>query len=56
MAIINKVTRLYPEPSSIITEEQIQSHIDEQNNDGYYLICLDNLVGWYRFFWAKDIT
>lgn len=32
----------------------IQSHIDEQNADGWYLIAVDNLVGGYRFFWAKE--
>lgn len=49
--MINKVTTLrLPE---ILTDEQIQDHIDEQNLDGWYLVCVDNLVGWYRFFWAK---
>lgn len=51
--IINKVTTLrLPET---LTDAEIQSHIDEQNTDGWNLICLDNLVGWYRFFWAKEI-
>jgi len=56
MAIINKVTKLYPGVGQIIDEQLIQSHIDEQNADGYYLICVDNMSGWYRFFWAKEVV
>lgn len=51
MATINKVTKVF---SANITEVEIQAHIDTQNNDGWRLIGVDNLVGWYRFFWAKD--
>jgi hypothetical protein len=50
---INKVTKLY---DANICEELIQEHIDIQNNDGWYLISVDSIRGWYRFFWAKDIT
>lgn len=50
--IINKVTTLFS--SDTLTDEQIQSHIDNQNLDGWYLIAVDNLVGWYRFFWSKN--
>ncbi len=51
MAIINKVTTL--RKSAVLSDEDIQAHIDIQNADGWYIICLDNLTGWYRFFWAK---
>ena len=51
MAIANKVTRLFP----AIDESAIQAHFDELNAQGYYLIAVDNLNGWYRFFWAKEI-
>lgn len=53
MAIVNKVTTF--RTSNIMTNEEIQSHINEQNLDGWYLITLDNLVGWYRFFWGKNV-
>lgn len=52
--IINKITKLSPNSGNTLTSEEIQSHIDEQNADGWYLMGVDNLVGWYRFFWAKD--
>lgn len=47
---INKVTSVRPASS----EEAIQEHFDEQNADGWNLIGVDNLIGWYRFFWEKD--
>lgn len=51
--IQNKVTTLrLPE---LPTDEDIQNHFDEQNSDGYYLVSIDNLSGWYRFFWQKVI-
>lgn len=50
--IINKVTTLRS-PGAAITDAQIQEHFDEQNADGWNLVSLDNLVGWYRFFWEK---
>lgn len=53
MAVVNKVTKLFPENGIIVDETLIQSHFDEQNADGWYLVGVDNLVGWYRFFWAK---
>lgn len=53
--IINKITKLFPNPGNSLTEIDIQTHIDEQNSNGYYLIAIDNLIGWYRFFWAKEI-
>lgn len=55
MTRINKITKIFPQGSTTLSEEDIQDHFDEQNNDGWYLIGIDNLVGWYRFFWAKDI-
>ena len=55
MATINKVTSLFPSAGSTVNEAMIQTHIDEQNAQGYYLIGIDNLVGWYRFFWAKMV-
>ena len=48
---LNKVTKLY---AASLDEAAIQVHFDEQNADGWYLVGVDNLVGWYRFFWAKD--
>lgn len=51
MSILNKVTTLRSPQQ--LTDEDIQSHIDEQNSAGWNLIALDNLVGWYRFFWSK---
>jgi len=51
MTIINKITTLRI-PNSL-SEEDIQTHIDAQNVDGWYLICLDGISGWYRFFWEK---
>lgn len=53
MSTINKVTTL--RSSQMLTDEEIQTHLDELNADGFHLIGLDNLVGWYRFFWAKDV-
>lgn len=50
---INKVTKLY---SATLSEEVIQSHLDSQNTDGWRLISVIDVKGWYRFFWAKDIT
>jgi hypothetical protein len=52
MTTINKVTTLRSPQS--LTDEQIQAHLDEQNLDGWHLLCVDNLVGWYRFFWSKE--
>ncbi len=54
MATINKVTKLFPSPGTTISEDMIQDHIDAQNADGYYLIAVVDLIGWYRFFWAKE--
>jgi hypothetical protein len=53
MSIINKVTTLRLSQSA--SDEDIQTHLEEHNGDGWYLVGLDNLVGWYRFFWAKVI-
>jgi hypothetical protein len=53
MTKINKITTLR-EPISL-TDEQIQVHFDVQNAEGWTLIGVDNLVGWYRFFWVKEI-
>jgi hypothetical protein len=53
MAFTNKVTSLRNDP---LNDEKIQVHLDEQNALGFRLIALDNLVGWYRFFWEKEET
>jgi len=51
---INKVTQFRSKNSgSVMDEEEIQAHFDELNADGWFLVGVDNLVGWYRFFWAK---
>lgn len=50
---INKITTLYK--SSTLTELQIQDHLDELNIQGYSLVAIDNLAGWYRFFWEKQV-
>lgn len=54
MATINKITTLAPIRGVSLTTELIQAHMDEQNANGFHLITVDNLVGWYRFFWAKE--
>lgn len=51
--IINKITTL--RLPQMLTDAEIQAHFDELNVDGWYLVGIDNLVGWYRFFWAKNI-
>lgn len=53
---INKVTKCFPVDGNSLTEAFIQTHIDAQNLDGWYLVGVDNLVGWYRFFWAKQVA
>jgi hypothetical protein len=55
VAIVNKVTKLFPDSGGTLNEDLIQAHIDEQNSEGYYMVGVDNLGGWYRFFWAKVI-
>lgn len=52
---VNKVTTLRPEANAALVDSDIQAHFDDQNEDGWYLIALDNLVGWYRFFWEKEV-
>lgn len=52
MNTINKVTKLR---AADLDESAIQTHLDEQNADSWYLVGIDNLIGWYRFFWAKEI-
>jgi len=54
--IVNKVTRLFPVPGGVIDEAVIQAHLDVQNQDGWQLVCVDNMVGWYRFFWSKSVA
>lgn len=56
MATINKITRLFPAPGSTITDTDIQSHLDEQNADGWELVTVVDFIGWYRFFWSKSVT
>lgn len=51
MARLNKITEL--RVASNLSSDIIQEHLDLMNADGWELICLDNLVGWYRFFWVK---
>ena len=51
--MINKVTELRP-PSGGLKVEDIQIHIDAQNADGWELISVIDMIGWYRFFWAKE--
>lgn len=54
--MLNKVTKLYPQAGGLIDEASIQAHFDEQNAEGWSLVAVDNLVGWYRFFWQKAGT
>jgi hypothetical protein len=51
--MVNKITKLY-QAGVTLSDETIQSHMDEQNSEGWHLISVDNLGGWYRFFWAKE--
>jgi hypothetical protein len=52
---INKVTKLRSKKSGCVLDEQeIQDHLDIHNQDGWYLVGVDNLIGWYRFFWSKQ--
>lgn len=53
--ITNKVTQLRADQGTSLTEEKIQDHFNEQNTAGWNLIGIDNLVGWYRFFWEKEV-
>lgn len=50
--MINKITEL--RNADILTDENIQAHLDEHNADGWFLVTADNMGGWYRFFWAKN--
>ena len=52
--MINKVTSL--RSSEPLTDQIVQDHLDLLNSQGWNLIAVDNLVGWYRFFWAKEET
>lgn len=53
---VNKITKLYPDKGAPITEEIIQAHFDEMNADGWELITISNLDGWYRFYWVKEVV
>ena len=55
MATTNKVTKLYPALGNTLTEQAIQQHMDQQNIDGWSLIQVDHMSGWYRFFWSKVV-
>lgn len=55
MTMINKVTKLRAAQGETLDETMVQNHIDEQNSDGWNLIAVDNLIGWYRFFWQKEV-
>lgn len=50
--MINKVTTLR---TLLLEDPIIQAHFDEQNAGGWRLVGVDNLVGWYRFFWEKVV-
>lgn len=50
----NSVTKLYV-PGGIPDEQAIQDHLDTQNNNGYSLVAIENMGGWYRFFWEKVV-
>jgi hypothetical protein len=52
--MLNKVTKLFPEGGAVLNEAAIQAHFDELNEDGWSLVAVDNMVGWYRFFWSKE--
>lgn len=52
--MLNKVTKLRSTNGDILEDDAIQAHFDEQNADGWFLVSVDNLGGWYRFFWGKD--
>lgn len=51
---INKVTTLRLPQN--VTDTDIQAHFDEQNANGWELVAVDNLIGWYRFFWSKVVS
>lgn len=53
MAKLNKVTQIRGPQQ--LTDEEIQAHLDDQNADGWELVAIDNLVGWYRLFWSKTV-
>lgn len=53
MAKINKITTL--RAAQNLSDEDIQAHFDEQNADNWELVAVDNLIGWYRFFWEKTV-
>lgn len=52
--MINKITKVFPTAGIPFDEDYIQAHIDEQNADGWQLVAVDNMVNWYRLFWAKE--
>ena len=52
MTIVNKITTL--RAPQLLTDAEIQAHFDTENAEGWNLIAVDNLVGWYRFFWEKE--
>ena len=50
--MLNKITTL--RLPSVTTDDDVQSHIDAQNSEGWHLISVVDMGGWYRFFWAKE--
>jgi len=55
--IVNKITTLRSSTvGSVLSEQEIQDHLSSMNSDGWRLVVLDNLVGWYRFFWEKEAS
>ncbi len=54
---INKITKLYsPTISQEGKEDVIQTHLDELNADGWSLCFVEDMNGWYRFFWEKEVV
>ncbi len=53
MATVNKVTSISA-ATKPVSDEDIQAHINAMNADGYRLVSVINLIGWFRFFWAKE--
>lgn len=54
MGTINKVTTLSPVNGAPVSDAIIQAHIDAMNTDGWRLVGAIGLIGWFKFFWAKD--
>lgn len=55
MAVINKITRVYPDAGQTVSDEQVQAHLDEMNTAGWEIVAVIELVGWFRIFWKKTV-